>query len=440
MNKYDVFLSCPMASVRSQAQYQDVRSQALAIKQCLQEECGLTVYFAGDNVDSKDSFDEPDFSFIQDREALNNSRYFLLFYPSRIVSSVLVEAGMAIAQEKKAVYFVFDRKHLPFMLQHVDRVCPIKIYEIKSIDRVLKLFRDHGANLFEPWQDKPPVVKPEPLTTSHTQTLSTPVALAPNAVVGPYTLVKLLGSGTYGTVWLAEKRTAFLTTQFALKFPNSPELNLDAIRHEALVWSMVSGHPNIVPVIEADRFGGHVVIVSEYAANGSLAEWLATHQQSKSTAQQLHTWGKGIIAGLAHLHECGLVHRDLKPNNILIQGNIPKIADFGLARVLASIDQSYSVAGTPAYMAPEAWAGQRSEQTDIWAVGVILFEMFAGERPFQEKSVPKLRQLICSDYFPAFPDSMPAVVQQVIHKCFERDCQHRYQKMTEVQSDFAELS
>ena len=80
----------------------------------------------------------------------------------------------------------------------------------------------------------------------------------------------------------------------------------------------------------------------------------------------------GILAGLDYLHRVGLTHRDLKPENVLLQDGIPRLTDFGLARVLKSVGQTSSISGTPRYMAPETFSGAYSAASDLWSVGVML--------------------------------------------------------------------
>jgi hypothetical protein len=147
---YDVFLSCSMASVRTEARYGEIRAQALAILEALEQECRFRVFFAGRDIASQAAFNEADFSVAQDIQALLGCRYFLLYYPEKVASSVLVEAGMALALKKKAVYFVRDRKHLPFILQKLEGVAPVRVCEFKTLDRVLNVIRNHRQDLFEP--------------------------------------------------------------------------------------------------------------------------------------------------------------------------------------------------------------------------------------------------------------------------------------------------
>src|SRR5215210_5497033 len=92
--------------------------------------------------------------------------------------------------------------------------------------------------------------------------------------IGVYTLVGKLGRGGFGEVWLAEKRTQFVTKKVAVKLPHDKQVNFDSIRQEATLWEEASGHPNVLPIIDADVYDGQVVIVSEYANGGSLSDKL----------------------------------------------------------------------------------------------------------------------------------------------------------------------
>src|ERR1051326_4812517 len=101
--------------------------------------------------------------------------------------------------------------------------------------------------------------------------------IRPNDKIGPYTLIRQIGRGGFGVVWLAERRGAIATTQVALKLALDEDPDLKAIRQESALWAQLGGHPNIVPIIEADIYDAHVVIVSEYVPDGSLDDWLKRH-------------------------------------------------------------------------------------------------------------------------------------------------------------------
>lgn len=203
--------------------------------------------------------------------------------------------------------------------------------------------------------------------------------------IGPYTLIRKLGRGGFGEVWLAERRTKFVTTKVAVKLPLDEQIDHETIKQEATLWEHASGHPNILPIIDADEYDGQVVIVSEFAPDGSLDEWLKTH--GKMPVERAVETTIKILDGLEFLHSRNIIHRDLKPANILLQGNTPRLADFGISRALRTTasSQSSNVSGTFAYMSPEGFDGKRSVQTDVWAVGVNLYQLLTGELPFPQK-------------------------------------------------------
>jgi serine/threonine protein kinase len=250
--------------------------------------------------------------------------------------------------------------------------------------------------------------------------------------IGPYTLVRKLGRGTFGVVWLAEKRTALAATKVALKLPNDDDIDLEAIKREAAVWVEASGHPNVLPIIDADIYDEQVVIVSEYAPDGSLADWLKEHGGKALTLATAVEITLGILDGLAHLHARRIIHRDLKPANILLQGKTPRLVDFGLARVLKTTGQSSNVSGTYAYMPPEAFDGKRSEQTDVWSAGVILYQMLTGSLPYpQTDDAALIGALLTREPEPP-PDDLPEALREVLKYSLQKNPAERYQSVVEI--------
>lgn len=203
--------------------------------------------------------------------------------------------------------------------------------------------------------------------------------------IGPYKLSRRLGRGGFGEVWLGERHGKFATTQVAVKLPLDEQIDHSAIEHEAQLWAKASGHPNVLPIIEADEYDGQIVIVSEYAPDGSLEDWLKTH--GKMSVEKAVETTIQILDGLEFLHSRSIIHRDLKPANILLQGKTPRLADFGISRAMKTTvaSQSQNISGTFAYMSPEALDGKRSVQTDIWSVGVNLYQFLTGTLPFPQK-------------------------------------------------------
>lgn len=254
----------------------------------------------------------------------------------------------------------------------------------------------------------------------------------PNDQLGPYTLTRKLGRGAFGEVWLAEERTSFGAHKVALKLPNEDDIDLEAIRHEAALWEEIKGHPNILPIIKADVIDGQVYLASEYASDGSLQQWLKEHGGRAPTLAQAVNLTQGILAGLGHLHSRRVIHRDLKPANILLQSETPRIADFGISRVLKTTMASANTAGTPVYMAPECFEGKRSERSDLWSVGVILYQLATGRLPFPQADAISLMNAILTREPEIDLTALPANLATFIRRALEKDPSRRFQSAAEM--------
>ncbi|HEY0545092.1 MAG TPA: serine/threonine-protein kinase [Pyrinomonadaceae bacterium] len=262
----------------------------------------------------------------------------------------------------------------------------------------------------------------------------------PEDKIGPYTLVSKLGRGAFGVVWLAEKRTSITTTRFALKLPKDEDIDIEAVKQEAALWVHASGHPNVLPIIEADIYDDRIVIVSEYAPDGSLGAWLKRHDGKASSLEAAIEMLSDILSGLEHLHERGIIHRDLKPDNILLQRETPRLADFGIARLLKSSSQSSNIVGTLPYMAPEAFDGKRNEQTDLWSVGVIFYQMLSGALPYPQSDMASLVGAITRYEPPPLPASVPNELQDVTTRALSKDTAVRYKSAAEMRRALREAS
>lgn len=245
---------------------------------------------------------------------------------------------------------------------------------------------------------------------------------------GPYLLTRKLGTGGFGEVWLAEKRSAAAETVFryALKISLDEEADPETFRKEVKSWSAAMGHPNVLAIVDADVWEGVPYIVSEYCPEGSLSGWMQENGGGAPGPQAAVDMTAGILEGLAHLHGRGVLHRDLKPANILLQGGRPRIADFGLARVLSSSRQRSAVAGTPVYMAPEAFDGARSERTDLWSVGVILYQMVEKRLPYPQGTPTEILKAMLTQEPDPVSDATPPGLRRVLEGALARDPARRY--------------
>jgi len=240
-----------------------------------------------------------------------------------------------------------------------------------------------------------------------------------------YRIIGLLGRGGMGEVYRADDLK--LGQPVALKFlPRGLEKDegrLQRFLNEVRMALKVS-HPNVCRVHDIGEFEGQHYISMEYVDGEDLASLLRRiGRLPKNKAIQA---ARQLCAGLATAHDQGVLHRDLKPANVMIDGRGQvKITDFGLAGLDDSIEGAEARAGTPAYMAPEQWAGKEvTPKSDLFALGLVLYELFTGEQPYEGKTPAEILQLQ-EQSSPTTPSSLvegfdPAV-ERVILKCLEKD-------------------
>jgi pimeloyl-ACP methyl ester carboxylesterase len=152
--KYDVFIASAMASLETEREYQENRAAVLDLERQLKDACNFqSIYYAGHSLESKAEFEAQDVALEDDIRALSESKYFLLLYPQRLVSSVIFEAGLALAFGKPSIYFVRERNHLPFLMAKAEQaslIAKVKIYEYNTHKDISNLINRHGARLWFP--------------------------------------------------------------------------------------------------------------------------------------------------------------------------------------------------------------------------------------------------------------------------------------------------
>lgn len=256
-------------------------------------------------------------------------------------------------------------------------------------------------------------------------------------VIGDYQLIKFLGRGQFGEVWLAEKNIQYSTKKLrhALKFiinRNGEGIDLQQAQGEIDTWIEAGNHPNVITVLDMLVYDGNVVIVSEYADGGSLKSWLRQNNNKAQNPANAIELMQGILNGIEHLHSRSIVHRDLKPENILLQGNFPKITDFGISRIVLENTSMTQAIGSPSYMSPEAFMGNKSPQADIWSAGVILYEMLSGRLPFEGESIFHLKETIDNSELPPLPPDVPKDLQDVVKMALQKDRAKRLKTALEM--------
>lgn len=256
----------------------------------------------------------------------------------------------------------------------------------------------------------------------------------PNHKFGEYTLIRKLGEGGFAQVWLAKKDNEL----YALKLPHTNQVHWELIAREIGLWKLCGEHPNIIPLKDAVIINGQICIITEYVSDGSLEDLLDL--QGIIPIETLVKLSIGILDGLQYLHEQRIIHCDLKPANILLEENIPRLADFGISKVkktsLTFDVPNKSVSGTPPYISPEIWRGKKAKETsDIWSVGVILYRMLSGRLPFPHNNLPMLAHAITNDDPESLPASVPLELQIIIKKSLKREVRERYQSAFEMRED-----
>ncbi len=270
--------------------------------------------------------------------------------------------------------------------------------------------------------------------------------LAPGSSVGRYVVVRPLGAGGMGEVWLAQDES--LGRNAALKvlpaeFEKDPERLVRWEREARLLASL--NHPNIATVYGIEPAGGSHVLALELVEGQTLAERIAEGAMPVREALPVF---RQIAAALEAAHDAGIVHRDLKPSNVIVtpEGRV-KVLDFGLAKPFAGPSHSTGeesptltqrgteagvVLGTAAYMSPEQARGRAVDRrTDVWAFGCTLFEALAGRTSFggATPSDTLARVLEREPDWEALPAGTPPLVRQLLRRCLRKDAAERLRDM-----------
>jgi eukaryotic-like serine/threonine-protein kinase len=272
---------------------------------------------------------------------------------------------------------------------------------------------------------------------------------------GRYQILRKIGGGGMGEVFLAEEST--LGRKVALKF-----LNRDISRDEGKIRRFFQearaastlNHPNIITVYEVGEADGTHYIAAEWVDGQTLREFLGG--RSEHDLKKLIDVSLQIISALQKAHEAGIIHRDIKPDNIMIrEDGLVKVLDFGLAKLSSLISESADqtmqqvntdsgiVVGTVAYMSPEQARGRKVDtRSDIFSLGIVLFETFCGRRPFIGETTLELVSSILRDEPPpvrSIQPDLPQELEHMISRTLKKDPDLRYQSIKDLYLDLDDL-
>lgn len=280
--------------------------------------------------------------------------------------------------------------------------------------------------------------------------------IVPEALVGKqignYWIESRIGVGGMGHVFrgVAVHSGRIVAVKFLPGLSKAPEDARRRFRHEAMALARVS-HPNVARLIDQGPRDGIDFIVMEYVRGMSLAERITEGRVPEDEALAI---GKQICAGIAAAHKRGVLHRDLKPSNIMLTGlDQIKIVDFGLARLVEADPSSPTITalttpgqvmGTPPYMAPEMTRGLSADaRTDVYGIGIVLFEMVTGRWPYPPCAPEDIRRTIQNE-LPRSPAELGATISQrfqaVILRCLSKDPDDRPARTIELGIELAQLS
>lgn len=275
-----------------------------------------------------------------------------------------------------------------------------------------------------------------------------------NKEIGHYKILQLLGKGGMGEVYLAEdikldRKAALkiLPTEFA-----NDELRMNRFVREAKAASALN-HPNILTIYEIGEAENIHFIAAEFIKGKTLNEHLKDHPLDFKSALEIAIQ---IASALDEAHFAGIIHRDIKPDNVMIRENgLVKLLDFGIAKLsflpqqtferkqIEKPDQIHSsqtnlgtIIGTADYMSPEQAQGKEVDaRTDIFSFGVVLYQMMSGKLPFEGKTIQEMIDSILKNDPKPLSSEIPTEISQIIEKCLQKNIDERYQTIKEVLFD-----
>jgi serine/threonine-protein kinase len=251
---------------------------------------------------------------------------------------------------------------------------------------------------------------------------------------GKYKILAPLGSGGFGSVYLAED--TWIKKKVALKVPHKQNLDFSEMLKEPRLLASMS-HPNIVTVLTAEKQDKTFFIVMEYV-NGRTLEDIILREGALDLTRALD-YTCQICNAVDHAHRAGVLHRDLRPGNMLVSDKgLLKVTDFGTSRFLEIAAHGTTVIGSPPYMAPEQFHGKAVFASDVYSVGVTMYQMLTGQLPYDTPAPADIERLMRGELVtsPRLKNSkIPKAISDIILKALQPELTARYQRAGELLSD-----
>ena len=250
-------------------------------------------------------------------------------------------------------------------------------------------------------------------------------------IIGKYKILSTIGSGGFGAVYLAED--TWIDKKVALKVPHKQTLDFGELLREARLLASLN-HPNIVAILTAEKQENVFFIVMEFVPGETLEHVIA--REGALDLPRALDYICQISNAVDHAHKQGVLHRDLRPSNVLVsESGLLKVADFGTSRFLEIAAHGTTVIGSPPYMAPEQFRGKAVFASDIYSLGVTMYQMLTGVLPYGTPSPADLDRLMRGELVtgPRLKNpKVPKAINDIVLKAMAPQIHHRYQRAGEL--------
>jgi serine/threonine-protein kinase len=257
-------------------------------------------------------------------------------------------------------------------------------------------------------------------------------------IVGKYKVLSTVGSGGFGTVYLAQD--TWIDKKVALKVPHKQTVDFGELLREPRLLATLN-HPNIVTILTAEKQEGVFFIVMEFVS-GETLETILAREGALDVGLALDYICQ-IGNAVDHAHRQGVLHRDLRPSNVLVTDTgLLKVADFGTSRFLEIAAHGTTVIGSPPYMAPEQFQGKAVFASDLYSLGVTMYQMLTGSMPYDAPTIATLDRLMRGDLLSAprlKNPKIPKALNDIVMKALAPDIPARYQRASDLLDDVLAL-